>query len=151
MLNQSKIVVFPVVIFLFFLMLMGCSNRVKISGTVTFDDGEPLTRGSVCFRAENGTTYQGYLNKSGYYAPGELRDGDGIPAGTYKVWVAGTDESLEIQGKNGSVSQFQIIVHVDPQYTSPDTGKLSFEAKRGGTKKFDFTVEHFKEIAQKKK
>jgi hypothetical protein len=144
MLSQSKIVAYSIIFFLV-LILTGCSNRVKISGTVTYDDGKPLTQGSVCFRAEDGTTYQGYLDKNGRYAPGEFRDGDGIPVGTYKVWISGSDESVELPSKNGSASRFKVIVNVDSQYTSPDTGKLNFDVKRGGTKTFDFTVGHFKE------
>jgi hypothetical protein len=151
MLSQSKTIVFPIIFFLLFLILTGCSDRVKISGTVTYDDGKPLTQGSVCFRSEDGTTYQGYLDKDGHYSPGEFKDGDGIPFGKYKVWVAGSDESVERPGKNGGISQFQIIVNVDSQYTSPDTGKLNFEVKSGSAKTFDFTVEHFKENAKNKK
>ncbi|MDR1963054.1 MAG: hypothetical protein LBQ50_04700 [Planctomycetaceae bacterium] len=126
-----------------FLILLntGCSNKVKIYGTVTFPDGEPVNFGSVCFEG-NGKTISGYLNEKGDYFPGELEDGDGIPFGVYKVWLSGTVLSEEIFNKRGEATgKNQYTVRVAEKYTLPATTDLTFEVKRGGSKRFDFTVE----------
>ncbi|MDR1958014.1 MAG: hypothetical protein LBQ54_03050 [Planctomycetaceae bacterium] len=123
------------------LICLGCSDKVKISGTVTFPDGKPVDFGSVCFDG-NGKTFYGYLNQKGYYSPGEVKDGDGVPYGTYKVWLSGTVLSEEILDKEGeSTGYSKDTFRVAEKYTLPNTTDLTFEVKRGGPKKFDFTVE----------
>jgi hypothetical protein len=121
--------------------LIGCSNKVKISGTVTFSDGEPVNFGCVCFD-NNGKTYYGYLDNKGHYSPGELKDGDGVPCGNYKIWLSGTVLSEEILDKEGeSTGKSYDTFRVTEKYTSPKTTDLKFEVKHGGSKTFDFTVE----------
>ena len=139
--NVIRKLPFFAILVLFLVLFPGCADKVKISGTVTFEDGEPLQCGQVTLRAPNGTTYYGYLDKNGSYSPGEHRDGQPIPAGTYTVWVSGTDYSDE-----------NFVVHqtVDAKYTSPDVTPLSFELKRGGQKIFDFTVERYVDPRRKR-
>ena len=62
----------------------GCSQYVKVSGTVTYSDtGEPVQFGTVVFAGDleggRGTI------KEGKYSVGRIKDGDGIPPGTYIV------------------------------------------------------------------
>jgi hypothetical protein len=119
----------------------GCSDKIKISGTVTFSDGEPVNFGSVCFNSNN-KTYYGYLDKNGHYSPGELKDGDGVPHGNYNVWLSGTVLSKEILNKEGeSTGNSKETFRVAEKYTLLETTDLKFEVKRGGSKTFDFTVE----------
>jgi hypothetical protein len=69
----------------------GCSNRVAtypVSGTVRFDDGEPVRIGIVEFRCqETGLSARAKLNDEGSFSLGTFGDTDGAPAGTYKIIV----------------------------------------------------------------
>ena len=141
---MNKSTVF-VVLVLSLVLFSGCADKVKISGTVTFEDGEPVTRGQVTFRADDGSTYYGYLDKNGKYSPGETRDGQPIPSGKYIVWLTATDISVETLAVPGdqTTATYSSIQTVDSKYTSPDTTEMTFEVKRGGPKIFDFTVEKY--------
>ena len=138
----NRLAVFGV-LFLSCFLFSGCANKVKISGTVKFEDGEPVTRGQVTFRSADGATYYGYLDKNGKYSPGETRDGQPIPVGHYQVWLTATDISEEKMAVPGdpTTATYTVIRTVDGKYTSPDTTQLAFEVKAGGPKTFDFTVE----------
>jgi len=111
----------------------GSGNKLKVSGHITFsDDDSPLTTGTVVF--ESGTTrVMGVVNDKGYYALGELVDGDGVPFGFYRVTIAGAREQLP--------SGFPGKYFVDSKYERPDTSGLTFEVKKGGPKTFDFKVD----------
>ena len=137
--NKMKLTLVFFVVFLG--VVTGCSNKVKVSGTVTFDDGTPLTEGSVCFRDET-NTFHGKIDKNGHYSPGGLKEGEGIPYGKYEVWISGTDRSEPLPSKNGMpASEFKIITTVASKYTSPNPNGLTYEAKKGGNRKFDIVVE----------
>jgi hypothetical protein len=138
--DMYKLSIFAVLV-LSIALFAGCADKVRVSGTVTFEDGEPLNRGQVTFRTADGKTYSGYLDKNGKYSPGEIRDGQPIPTGTYTVWVAGTGYSDE-----------KYVAHqtVDSKYTSAESSTLIFEAKRGGQKTFDFTVERYVDPRRKR-
>ena len=139
MMNKMRLTFFFIIVFLG--VSVGCSNYLKVSGTVTFDDGEPLTVGSVCFRSES-NTFHGKIDKNGYYSPGGLKEGEGIPYGNYEVWISGTDWSEPIPTRDGSEpSNFKIFSTVASKYTSPNPNGLTFEAKKGGPRKFDIVVE----------
>jgi hypothetical protein len=66
------------------LVALGCSENVKVSGTVTYsDNGEPVKFGTVVFDGEK-EVGRGMI-KNGKYAAGVVKDGDGIPPGTYTI------------------------------------------------------------------
>ena len=66
------------------LFVVGCSQYVKVSGTVTYSDtGEPVKFGSVLFDSEK-ESGRGTI-KDGKYSVGRIEDGDGISPGTYTV------------------------------------------------------------------
>ncbi|MDR2705004.1 MAG: hypothetical protein LBC02_04415, partial [Planctomycetaceae bacterium] len=114
---------------------------IKVSGYVNFTDGEPLNFGEVCF-TEGNKTFFGRVKENGYYAPGEFKDGDGIPPGQYNVWLSRTIQSEMILDKYGNESdEVKQVQCVDKKYTKPETSDLKFEVKRGGETTFDFTVE----------
>lgn len=70
---------------------LGCSGRVATypaSGTVKFEDGEPVRVGFVEFRSEeSGLSARAKLDGNGSFSLGTFSDADGAPAGTYKVVV----------------------------------------------------------------
>ena len=116
-------------------LTVGCPSgkKLKVSGYVTFsDDGSPLTTGTVVLESET-TRVMGVLNDKGYYALGELVDGDGVPFGQYRVTIAGAREQLP----NGFPGKY----FVDSKYERPNTSGLTFEVKKDGPKTFDFKVD----------
>ena len=72
------------VLLLMCLFTVGCSQNVRVTGTVTYSDtGEPVRSGVVFFISD---TVMGRANiVDGRYSIGLINDGDGIPRGTYSV------------------------------------------------------------------
>ena len=111
-------------------ILSGCSDRVKVRGTVTFEeDGSPLTIGTVKFVGEK-TQATGHVQKNGTYSLGEIKPGDGVVPGTYKVGV---------YAQTGGGSDYApLTYHVARKLQDPETSGLTCEVKKGMT--FDITV-----------
>ena len=66
------------------LFAVGCGQKVKVKGTVTYSDtGEPVKFGTVIFNGDN-LVGRGAIN-DGKYSVGLINDGDGIPRGTYTI------------------------------------------------------------------
>jgi len=127
-------------------LFTGCSDVIKVHGTVTFPDGTPVTHGCVTF--EDGHELAlGMLDKSGHYRLGRLKDGDGIKPGVYSVWLTGTNITEAVKSDNPQLVGTLAAVSstttptVHKKFTSKSTSNLTFEAKPGGTKVFDFVVE----------
>jgi hypothetical protein len=71
-------------LFLMCLCAFGCSNNVKVTGTVTYsDNGDPVKSGTIFFTGETELGRATITN--GKYSIGRINDGDGIPRGTYTV------------------------------------------------------------------
>ena len=129
---------------LYFAMILlttvGCSDKITVDGTVKFSDGETLTKGSVFFGNAAGThQYYGAIKSDGTFSLGGLKDGEGIPAGTYSVWLSGinfSDYGIDEKGKSWSTSS----VIMDPRFEQPQTSGLSFDIKEK-TKNLEITVE----------
>jgi hypothetical protein len=129
-------------------ILSGCSNNIKITGQVKFDDGEPVKFGYVVFETSE-NSFTGTLDEQGRYAVGVSKDGTGIPSGEYTIWLAGTamvkytvtKTNKNDEGDNETFDSDE-TPRVHPKHTSPySADALKFEVKRGGSKTFDFTVE----------
>ncbi|MDR1382557.1 MAG: hypothetical protein LBJ67_01725 [Planctomycetaceae bacterium] len=125
---------------------IGCSRNIKITGHVTFNDGESVNFGRVVFETPE-NSFTGKLNEQGYYTVGVDKDGTGIPPGNYTVWLAGTADvkfTATKGNKGGDNETFdsEETPRVHEKYTTPHSSNaLKFEVKRGGAKTFDFTVE----------
>jgi hypothetical protein len=129
-----------ILLFLVFasLFLTGCgSGKVQLSGTVTFDDGTPLTTGSVIFSTDTFSA-KGNIDSGGKYVMGSISTNDGLPAGKYKVYIEGATE--EAAGKNGELTRSLI----DVEYNNYDSTPLSCEVPVAGNR-FDIKVPKFKE------
>ena len=124
------------------LIAAGCGRKVSFGGKVTFsDDGAPLTSGTVFFESPT-LAAQGKINTDGTYTVGTDKMADGLPAGTYQVYLVGT-EHTEIKAMPDGKSQSEIRTPViDPKYSSAGTSGLSVTVG-GGTKKFDIQVERY--------
>jgi hypothetical protein len=128
------------VVILLALCCFGCGNNIKISGTVKYPDGTPVTQGNVVF--ESGSeSFFGKINADGTYTSGGTKEVQGIPVGTYKVWLSATEISENTMRPDGTVGAYSTTPTVARKYTSPSTTDLTFEVKAGGPKRFDIEVE----------
>lgn len=83
------------------LVLCGCGQgTVNVTGKVTVTDGTPVTGGKVLFSNQEYSA-SGTIGADGTYSVGGLKDGSGIPAGTYKVRVTGVERPLDKEIRNG--------------------------------------------------
>ncbi|MDR0336274.1 MAG: carboxypeptidase-like regulatory domain-containing protein [Planctomycetaceae bacterium] len=117
------------ILFIFvFPLIFGCGHP-KVTGTVKFDDGTPLTSGGVTFI---NLPYQagGTIKSNGSYEIFESKPGDGVRPGTYRVTVSAT---------TGGGSDGMPLVHlVDPKFENSSTSGLTCEVK--GNTVFDIIV-----------
>jgi len=135
-------IIFPFVLVLAIATFVGCGGGVQLTGTVTFEDGTPLEFGTVCFRA-GGLESRGDVGSGGVYRVSTNRPGDGIPPGTYAVFLINTErgEMVPIPGSDGDFRDITVQT-VAPKYLSPETSGLTVTIDRS-TRTFDFQVERF--------
>lgn len=130
------------VLFGIFLILAasGCGKLKPLGGKVTFSDGKPLTTGMVVFQT---ATFEarGALDQEGKYEVGSYNNGDGIPKGTYQVFISGA--SKYEMGDDKNVKGMKETLLIDPKFTSPEESGLKFIAD-GTVRTFDIVVEPFK-------
>lgn len=129
-----------ILILLSVFILSGCSKGfVPMSGRVTYsDDGSPLEAGTVCF-ATSSIQANGTIQKDGRYVLGSLAKSDGLPKGTYRVFIG--NAYLE---KNESRDGFSVpILLIDSKYTDPETSSLEIVVD-GSQQTFDFVVDRAK-------
>lgn len=117
-------------------VITGCSGNIPMSGRVTYsDNGEPVPRGTVVF-ANATQQARGDLDENGRYVLGFVKENDGLPKGTYQVYIAGT---TYYEGTEEDPYQKQFVL-VAPKFTDPATSGLTIVVD-GSTKKFDIVVE----------
>ncbi|MDO5553852.1 MAG: carboxypeptidase-like regulatory domain-containing protein [Planctomycetia bacterium] len=147
------------------ILFAGCNNKQKVSGHVTFPDGEAVPGGTLYFTSDS------FMGRAAVRADGtfdvtSLKTNDGLPPGTYKVYLVGcyaaddgtvTDDSSPARtmkstthkGPNGEKLSDTVALEkpptplVHPRFWSAETTPLTFEVP--GEKTFDFTVERFPE------
>jgi hypothetical protein len=107
------------------LFLSGCGARkYPVRGTVTLEDGTPLTKGLVIFeRVEGGppVTARGNVQADGRYELSTEKPGDGVPPGRYKVAINPLDTS--------DVPDEQKVLPFDVKYLSHANSGLEHEVK----------------------
>ena len=131
------------------LAAVGCSDHARVTGKVAFQDGSPLAAGEVVFEQE---TFQaiGKINSDGTYIMGSYGVADGLPPGTYKVYITGAVSSEAIQtaskelGADGKYAKTTIPVPVftklvHQKYERPETSGLVCDVKK--SMKYDIKVE----------
>jgi len=135
---MSKIIPCLFCVFLL-LAFSGCGgDKVSLKGKVTFkEDGSPLTSGMVCFETD---TYRarGPLKPDGTYQVTSVKANDGIPPGTYKVYVFGAEVGVE--ETSGRMNAARSVSLVARKYTNKETSGITVEVD-AKTKQFDFQVE----------
>ena len=112
------------------LAFSGCGNP-QVKGTVTFEDGTPLTSGGVVF-IKGMYTASATIKPDGTYILSQIRQRDGVPPGLYKVTVqAQYSGNLDDPG----APWFDLI---DPKFANPETSGLTCDVKSSTT--YDITV-----------
>ena len=122
-------------------VLCGCGEGVIVRGTVQFEDGNPLSVGTVVFSGEKGM-YRGYIKSDGKFSLGITKNNQRIPKGDYRVSIVGaTRETGETRRTGGGVLPIiEIPVEellIDSIYTDPATSGLSFQVPSAN---YDLTV-----------
>jgi hypothetical protein len=106
----------------------GCSSgRYPVSGRVTYEDGSPVSEGTVIGLMEEGSTsvsVQGRIEADGRFSWGTDRPGDGAKPGKYLVAVIprGLGDEETAQGKLPAVAS---------KFSNPQTSGIEFEVKAG--------------------
>lgn len=124
--------------------VVGCSGRAQVTGKVTFSDGTPLDCGVVNF-ANDTTICKGEINKEdGTFKMRTFKPGDGVPPGTYKVYVTETikfgDSGRQVQTGDVAFNMIGASTNlVDPKYSNPDESGLTITVK--GSMKYDITLD----------
>jgi hypothetical protein len=107
-------------------LFIGCSSKVKVSGKITFTDGDPVPIGQVVF--EDGQhTYFGLMQPDSRYSVGVLKDGDGIPPGKYRVAVAGAMTDVVYQDEKLVSPAKQLVAD---KWTDSKTSGLEYDVKK---------------------
>lgn len=131
------------------LVVSGCGGRCQVTGKVTFSDGTPLTFGTVNF--SNGTTMcKGEIQEDGTYRMRTFKPGDGVPQGTYKIYITGAVQMLDsgktasTRGADGSSAEIHMVgkaVNLVPEkYSNPDQSPLGEITVKGKMTK-DLVIE----------
>jgi len=99
---------------------LGCSNQHRLTGKVTFSDGQPVTKGMVIF--SNGAFQaRGEIQADGSYTASSTGKNDGLPKGEYKVTVSGVTKT--VSGKNNPMP-FPVTL-CDDKYLDVNTTDLA--------------------------
>jgi hypothetical protein len=115
--------------------LGGCGSGVKarlykVTGTVKFADGQPVTSGTIYFDSNQFNAY-GQIQPDGSFTLTTLRPNDGAPAGTYRVYLSG-----DLMGAGGNPA----LVHT--KYATGFTSGITEEVKPQANH-FDITVDRY--------
>lgn len=125
------------------LVLSGCGGNVPLNGTVTFsDDGSPLGTGVVCFEAGSFVA-RGRIQPDGQYRVGSVSMKDGLPPGSYRVYIADAVVETAADPYGGAFTEPLI----DGKYNSAETSGLHVEVPN--VKRYDINVD--RHVSDKKK
>ena len=132
----------------------GCfkSKFVHVTGRVTYADGAPLTRGQICF-TDGYHLGRGDLDENGEYSLRMFRKNDGIPRGSYQVYITSAlrfeiaDGVTKVDANGDSEDKYEVlktgkiakvVEMIDRQYTHPSTSGWAVDVKKKSS--FDFVV-----------
>lgn len=126
--TRKAALVFAVAAWSIVLGVGGCgSGRYPVSGRVTYDDGSPVTEGTVIGQMGEGpksVSVQGRIDSSGRFSWGTERPADGAEPGKYLVAVTPRGLSDEEIAKG-------VPPAVDPKFSNLQTSGIEFDVKPG--------------------
>ena len=128
------------------LIAVGCGENVKVTGKVSFPDGEPLSTGQVIFENEK-ISGMGKLSADGSYTLGSDKENNGIPPGKYRVFITGAVTYGEVQERSAGMfdqrgSQSPLpssIPLIHRKFLSAETSGLEVDVK--GAMEYNIDVE----------
>ncbi len=97
---------------------LGCGENQQLRGDIKFSDGKPVTHGTVIFATDTFLA-RGEI-KDGAYTMGTLKAKDGLPPGTYNVYVAGVDKPVPPPKPGGMTTYANICA--DKFYSPKSSG-----------------------------
>src|SRR5688572_10843127 len=104
----------------------GCgSDRYPVTGRVTYEDGSPVTEGTVIGHSGEGqsaVTVQGSVQSDGTFEWGTEKPGDGARPGKYRVAVTP-------RGLGDAEMAAGMLPAVDSKFGDPETSGIEFEVK----------------------
>jgi len=124
------------------LVAIGCGKNYRLTGKVTFDDGEPATNGTVILQTGNFVA-RGEIKPDGSYIVSSEGTNDGLPSGEYKVSVQGIFRAPPPAAPGQMMPPLPVLV-CDPKYTDPETSGLTCKVPAPGNK-FDIVLERRKD------
>ena len=131
--------------------LVGCSGNVKVTGRVTYENGQPLTIGQVVFTDD---FYMGKsdLDKNGEYSIHSMRRNDGLKKGVYRAFISSAYRFEKTEAIKDPLQDYRFdtpVLLVDMQFTNPDTTGWVFDLKKNS--RIDFVVYPPGEVPEDKK
>ena len=149
--NVSKLLAFVCVVAM--IACAGCGGRSQVSGKVVFSDGTPLTYGTVNF-TNNEVACKGQIEKDGTFKMRTFKPGDGVPAGTYKVFItdtlqfgeaAATAKTGNAEDKGAEAVEYSVIGKstntVPNEYSVPELSPFEPVTVKGTIKNLTLTIE----------
>jgi hypothetical protein len=108
---------------------------------VSFSDGMPLPTGTIIFEDDT-HTFSANINEDGEFRMGMLREGEGLPAGKYKVAIVGAFTTEQVvfspEYPNGGPP---ILKHlVAEKFRSTQTSSIEYEVK-SSNRNISFIIE----------
>ncbi|MDR1960359.1 MAG: carboxypeptidase-like regulatory domain-containing protein [Planctomycetaceae bacterium] len=116
------------ILFLLLQGLLGCSHAITVKGKVTFSDGTPLEIGKVVFENDQ-RTFTGKIQKEGTFSMGQLKEGQGIPPGKYRVYIS---EAFLEEFSPGSPFP-KVTQLIAKKYRKPQTSGLEYDIQEKTT------------------
>ena len=117
------------------LLLVGCGKNVRVDGKVTFEDGSPLSTGTVIFTS-GASQFTAPIESDGSYRAGTTNPGDGLPSGTYQVHITGAAKPGQLSARGAMLAPPELLI--DSKFTRPETSGLTVEVK--GRMTYDIPV-----------
>jgi hypothetical protein len=77
-----------------YVCFIGCGENVPLRGKVLYDDGTPITVGTVNFTTGTHLS-RGKIQSDGSYVIGTGKEKDGLPPGNYKIYITGAEIPIE--------------------------------------------------------
>ena len=128
---------------LFVVLVAGCSGKVKVRGTVVFDDDQsPLTVGSVLLQNDTHSA-KGKIDATGSFRISSVKPNDGVPPGVYHVAVLGAiklpESTVQVDASLGALEAAaamrsapspEPIPLIHPKFMDPKTSGILFDTSK---------------------
>ena len=138
--QRSRYFLLCALLFAVAVVATGC-GKPKVTGKVTFTDGSPLTQGTVNF-TDDKILCKGSIQEDGTFEMRTLKPGDGVPPGTYKVYLTETmrfGEAIESTSLDTTAVMHKTVNDVPPKYSNPEQSGLTIDVKK--SMKYDITID----------